>query len=134
MSYGFYDKKWLLNYMKWLSEFSIKNRAFTDDRWVYKNSEISDKDFRNLSELYILYAKLDEYALDNHINLEINDFGNFYKLAINDEIGFYIGYMANQGRMIMCVRKNNINLDECILLDNLLEDEKNLKLELHNNN
>ena len=121
MSYEFYDKKWILDYVKWLDKFSNENKAFTDDRWIYKAGTISDLDFNKLSELYILYIKLEEYALNNQINLETGDFGSYYKLAINDHAGFYIGYMANQGRIIFCVKKDNIDLDNWILFDDLLE-------------
>lgn len=84
------------SYIEWLNEFTQDKDGFSDDDWLYFPEKISDSDRENVLKLCLFYEGIDNYSQQNHIYPVPCEFGNFYRVKLND-FGFEIGILVGQG-------------------------------------
>ncbi len=82
-------------YLEWLNEFTKDKDRFSDDDWIYFQKKISDSDRENVKKLCLFYEGIKEYATENYIYPTPCDFGEYYKIKLND-FGFKIGVLFRQ--------------------------------------
>ena len=83
-------------YIDWLNQFTQDKDEFYDDDWLYCTEKISEFDKENVKKLCLLYKGIENYSQQNHIYPKPCEFGNFYKIKLND-FGFKIGILVGQG-------------------------------------
>lgn len=83
-------------YLEWLNEFTKDKDRFCDDDWLYCPEKISDSDRENVEKLCLFYEGIKEYATENYIYPTPCDFGDYYKVKLNDFV-FNIGILIGQG-------------------------------------
>ena len=106
------------DYVDWLINFTImNNNCFSDDSWLYCPDDITKNDSEKVNDLYLLYSGIDSYADENNINPTLTEYGNYYKIKIND-IGLKIGIDVGQGAYCYCEKIDiNDNKDFIDFLD-----------------
>lgn len=82
-------------YLEWLDEFTKDKNRFCDDAWLYCPEKISDSDRENVEKLCLFYEGIKEYAIENYIYPTSCDFGEYYKVKLND-FCFKIGILFRQ--------------------------------------
>ena len=88
-------------YMDWLKKFTQNKDGFSDDEWLYFPEKISDYDRTNVEMLNLFYEGIDKYAKQNYIYPTPCEFGNFYRVKLND-FGIEIGILMGQGTVFFC--------------------------------
>lgn len=84
------------NYIEWLNSFTKDKEKFADDDWVYCPEKLDETDREKVSMLSMLYEGIEKYALENYIFPTPCDFGEFYRVKLND-FTFEVGIMVGQG-------------------------------------
>jgi len=92
------------DYINWLENFTIKNKAFSDDTWLYFPDRISEEDNEQVSKLSNFYEAIENYASANFIYPTPDEFGNHYRVS-NNNIGYDIGIMMGQGALFWVSRE-----------------------------
>ncbi len=88
-------------YLEWLSQFTQDKLGFADDDWLYFPEELQESDRENVDNLCLFYEGIEEYAKRVHFNPIPCEFGNYYKIRLN-ELGFKIGILIGQGTVFFC--------------------------------
>ena len=96
------------SYVEWLNQFTQDKDGFADDEWLYFPEEISSIDRENVGVLNLFYEGISKYASENHIYPIPCDFGNFYRVKLND-FAFEIGILVGQGTVFFV---NKVSLEE----------------------
>ena len=89
------------NYLEWLSQFTQDRAGFASDDWLYFPEELEEYDRQNVDSLCLFYEGIDEYAKRVHFKPTPCEFGNYYKIRLN-ELGFKIGILIGQGTVFFC--------------------------------
>jgi len=119
------------DYINWLENFTLKNKEFTDDDWLYFPERISEEDKEQVSKLYNFYEAIQEYANKNYIHGTPDEFGNHYSIKYNN-IGYKIGIMIGQGTILWVQRqritkKNSDSfIDFKLIQENVMTDESEM--------
>lgn len=111
------------NYIKWLHGFTSDKESFYDDDWLYFPEKINDLDRENVYKLCLFYEGIDEYARENHIYPVVRDFGNFYKVRLNN-FGFEIGVLIGQGTVFFCKKVPVEKISDFIDFRNIMAGKK----------
>lgn len=82
-------------YIEWLNQFTQDKDGFSDDDWLYFPEKISESDRENVEKLCLFYEGIDKYSQKNHIYPIPCEFGNFYRVKLNN-FGFEIGILVGQ--------------------------------------
>ena len=114
------------NYIKWLHRFTSDKESFYDDDWLYFPEKINDLDRENVYKLCLFYEGIDEYARENHIYPVARDFGNFYKVRLNN-FGFEIGALNGQGTVFFCKKVPVEKISDFIDFRNIMAGKKEEK-------
>jgi len=99
------------SYIDWLNQFTKDKKSFCDDQWLYFPEKISSTDRENVEKLNLFYEGINIYAKQNHIYPTLCNFGNFYRVNLND-FGFEIGTLIGQETIFFFNKvslKNNKN-------------------------
>ena len=91
------------SYLEWLSEFTLMYPSFTDDSFLITSLRASEEEIEKVQDLELLYLGVDEYARGNYLYPCKNEFGNFYKIKL-DEIGYEIGITIGKKAIFFCNR------------------------------
>jgi len=126
-------------YILWLISFTNSYGNFSDTDWLYKENEISLSDKEFVNYLGDFYNKILNYAISNYINIETEEFKNFYYVKYAG-FGLKVGIIYGQGCSFF-VDKVKINkdcdfIDYQDIIDNRMSDktkEINEKLEKFSN-
>ena len=89
------------NYLEWLIQFTRDRAGFASDDWLYFPEELEKYDRENVDSLCLFYEGIDEYAKRVHFKPTPCEFGNYYKIRLN-ELGFKIGILIGQGTVFFC--------------------------------
>ena len=76
-----------IDYIKWLYQFTQEIDAFSSETLLYCPEKLSASDRKNADQLDLFYEGIKKYANQNYIYPTPCEFGNFYKIRLN-EIGF----------------------------------------------
>lgn len=135
------------DYIKWLDSFTIEHSSFSDEEWLYFPEKISKEDLEQVNNLHLIYHEIERYASENYIYPTDCDFGNFYKIKL-ENTGFEIGMLVGQGTLFFCNRVqvenekdfidfndilNNKKKDNVTTIKNKLNELSNLVVSLHKN-
>jgi len=71
-----------------------------------------------------MYKGIERYASENYIYPTNCDFGNFYKIKL-DNIGYEIGMLAGQGTLFFCNRVQIENEQHFIDFNDIVNNKKN---------
>lgn len=96
------------DYIDWLIEFTQHYSNFSSDSWLYFPKEISKDDYTKVNNLNLMYEGIEEYASKNHLYPFPCNFGNFYKIKL-ENVGFEIGVLVGQGTLFFC---NRVQIEE----------------------
>ncbi len=113
-------------YINWLISFTNDIGTFNDNDWLYCPEKISEEDKKNVDDLGIFYEAIEEYADCNYIYPTLCQFGNYYKIRLN-EIGLEIGILNGQGTMFFANRVNIDKEDDYIDFNNIMNNIPNNK-------
>lgn len=118
-------KKLMANkdYLIWLDQFTQDKDEFYDDDWLYCPEKIKDSDKENVEKLCLLYEGINNYSQQNHIYPEPCEFGNFYKIKL-DEKGFEIGTLIGQNVIFFCKKVSIVNEQEFIDFNDIMTGKK----------
>lgn len=135
------------DYIKWLDKFTIKHSSFSDSDWLSSSEKISKEDLEKVNDLPLMYDGIEKYASENYIYPTYCDFGNFYKIKL-ENTGYEIGILIGQGTLFFCNRvqienqkdfidfndisNNKINNDAAAI-KNKLDELSNLAISLYKN-
>lgn len=111
------------DYLFWLDRFTQDKEVFYDDQWLYFSDKINDSDKKNVEKLKLFYEGIDEYANKNYIYPISWDYGNYYKIKL-DNLGFKIGLTYGQGISFSCERVFVDNEQEFIDFNDIITDKK----------
>ncbi len=112
------------DYINWLENFTIENKSFSDDSWLYcpENISIDDKD--KVSKLNNFYDVIQVYANKNYIYATPNNFGKQYYVKHNN-IGYEVGIMVGQGTTFFVKRQRITRKNSDFFLDfKLIQENK----------
>ena len=112
------------NYIKWLDSFTIEHSSFFDDDWLYFPEKISKEDLEQVNNLHLMYHGIERYASKNYIYPTNCDFGNFYKVKL-ENTGFEIGMLVGQGTLFFCNRVQIGNRKDFIDFNDILNNKGN---------
>lgn len=112
------------DYINWLNKFTIEHSSFTDDDWLYFPEKISKEDLEKVNNLHLVYRGIEKYANENYIYPTNCDFGNFYKIKL-ENTGFEIGILFGQGTLFFCNRVQIENKKDFIDFDDILNNKTN---------
>ena len=121
------------NYLEWLCKFTQDKEGFSNDDWLYFPELIKDSDKENVEKLCLFYEGIDKYARQNHIYPTQCEFGNFYKIRLN-EIGFEIGILIGQGTVFFCNKVSAEKEEEFIDFNDIMTGKKQEQLDQINAN
>lgn len=121
------------NYLEWLCKFTQDKEGFSNDDWLYFPELIKDSDKENVEKLCLFYEGIDKYARQNHIYPTQCEFGNFYKIRLN-EIGFEIGILIGQGTVFFCNKVSVEKEEEFIDFNDIMTGKKQEQLDQINAN
>lgn len=85
-------------YIEWLNKFTQDKDRFSDNEWLYFPEKISESDRENVEKLCLFYEGIDEYSQQNYIYPIPCEFGDFYRVKLND-FCFEIGVLVGQGTL-----------------------------------
>ena len=88
-------------YFEWLNKFMNDKDSFSDSDWLYSPEELSESDTKNVNDLCLFYEGIKKYADQNYIYAKPCDFGNYYKVKLNDN-AYIIGILVGQGTIFFC--------------------------------
>jgi len=114
------------NYIKWLNNFTVEHSNFSDDDWLYFPEKISNQDNEHVNNLHLLYRGIERYASENYIYPTTCDFGNFYKIKL-ENTGFEIGVLVGQGTLFFCNRVQVENEKDFIDFNDIINNKKSDK-------
>lgn len=112
------------DYIKWLDSFTLEHSSFFDDDWLYSPEKISKEDLEQVNNLHIMYCGIERYASKNYIYPTDCDFGNFYKVKL-ENTGFEIGMLVGQGTLFFCNRVQIENQKKFIDFNDILNNKNN---------
>ena len=116
------------DYIEWLANFLKDTHSFSDEDWMYFLDLFENKDRLNMAKICLLYEVVSRYASKNNIDINICDYGNYYKVIYQD-FCFDIGARLNQGVMFFCKEDRVDDKDIIVDFNNILEiKEKKKKL------
>lgn len=94
------------DYILWLENFTKFHPKFTDDLNEHYPDELSAEDSQNISNMYLFFQGIDEYANKNFISSKIEDiyFPNEYYVIAYNNIFYQIGLVSGQGTFAYCDR------------------------------
>lgn len=133
------------DYIKWLEIFTTEYSCFNDNDWLYFPERLSKTDLEQVNNLHLMYSGIERYASENYIYPTVCDFGNFYKIKL-ENTGFEIGMLTGQGTLFFCNRVeienekdfidfndiiNNKKRDNTTTIKNKLNELSNLVVSLH---
>ena len=110
------------DYIKWLDKFTIEHSSFSDDDWLYFPEKISKEDLEKVNNLHLMYRGIEKYASENYICPTDCDFGNFYKIKL-ENTGFEIGILIGQGTLFFCNRVQIENQKDFIDFNDILNNK-----------
>ncbi len=116
------------NYLDWLCKFTQDKEGFSDDDWLYFPEQIKDADKENVEKLWLFYEGIDKYAESNYIYPFQCEFGNFYKIRLNEK-GFKIGTLIGQGTVFFCKKIAVKNEQEFIDFNDIINGKKREKVD-----
>lgn len=119
------------DYFEWLVEFTKDRDEFCDDQWLYFPEEICDTDLKNVENLSLFYEAIDGYASKNYYYPVDSEFGNSYKVKLND-LGFEIGILVGQGTIFFCKKISIENDNEFIDFNDILTNKFNPQVDIIN--
>lgn len=90
---------------------------------MYSFNKLSDFDRKNVEMLNLFYSGIDKYARKNYIYPLLCDFGNFYKVKLNN-FGFDVGMLVGQGTVFFFNKTAMENEDEFIDFNDVMVDKK----------
>ncbi len=111
------------SYLEWLTQFTKDKEGFSDEDWLYFPERIKDSDKANVEKLGLFYDGIDNYAQQNYIYPLPCEFGNFYKIRLN-EIDFEIGMLVGQGTVFYCKKVKVENEQEFIDFNDIMTNKK----------
>lgn len=93
-------------YILWLENFTNIYPKFTDDLHEHYPDKLSSVDCQNISDLYLFFQGIDNYASQNFIASETEEIGfeNEYYLIVYNDICYQIGTVSGQGTFAYCDR------------------------------
>lgn len=112
------------DYINWLVNFTKKHTNFSDDDWLYFSEKIAKEDLERVNNLHLIYHGIEKYANENYIYPTECDFGNFYKIKL-ENIGFEIGMLVGQGTVFFCKRVQVIDSKDFIDFYDIINNKKN---------
>ena len=74
-----------IDYIKWLYQFTQVRDSFSSEDCLYFPDRINESDRKNVDQLDLFYEGISRYANKNYIYPTPCDFGNFYKIKLNDK-------------------------------------------------
>lgn len=111
-------------YLNWLENFTIEHKNFFNTDWLYFPEKISDSDRINVENLDLLYNEIERYASENYIYPVHDEFGNLYKIKLNN-IGYEIEKLDFQGTTLFFCNRVQIKNDyEFIDFNDIINNNK----------
>ena len=96
-----------LDYLNWLKTFTIKYPTFCMEDWKSEKEELTEEDYANVRRLSYLYEAIEEYATETYRDGHLINSGYYYVVNADEE-SFDIGFIAGQGTIFFCQRKNEL--------------------------
>lgn len=101
---AFKDKLHLsTEYIDWIEKFTNKYECFATDSFLYEEDKLTADEKNKVYLLEALYEVIADFADNNYINPEKEDFEVFYNIEHNG-IGYEIGFNYGQGVSFYCLR------------------------------
>ena len=111
------------DYIKWLKQFTQDKDGFCDNDWLYFPEKISESERENVENLCLFYEGIEKYAEQNYIYPILCEFGNFYRVKLND-FSFEIGILVGQGTVFFFNKTSLENEKEFIDFDDIMIGKK----------
>lgn len=111
-------------YIEWLEKFTIKNPSFSNQDWIYGFESLNDNDRANIQSFHLFCEQVEQYAINNNLNVDKTKMGTFYNLRTNNA-DFRICSIEGKHKLYFC---NRVNFDKdynIINCNDVLNDDLN---------